>query len=255
MVPGEDRRGAAMRAPAFGQVAHRLLARSFGMAQDAADLDLHGKVAVFLVNDPDFEAAAGDPVAGKFGGQAMTFYGRWVYKFEEAARRGAIAALIVHDTPGAGYGWNVVQSSWSGAQAYAQRADDGASQTMVNGWVQKPVAERIFAAAGQDFAKLAMAACQPGFKPVPLGLKANLSFTNQTRRFASKNVIGILPGTKRPNDYVLYSAHWDHLGRCTPNAAGLRNPSSNGNIRSRSFSPSLSACSTSFPASTPSSIT
>jgi Zn-dependent M28 family amino/carboxypeptidase len=184
---------------------------------DYAGIDMRGKTAVILVNDPDYEAKA---LSGPFNGRAMTYYGRWTYKFEEAARQGAAAALIVHDTFPAGYGWNVVESSWSGPQAYARTPDDGASQTLANGWLQKPVAERIFAAAGQDLAALSAAAKRPGFRPVPLGLKASLSFGNTIRRFASKNVVGVLPGTARPDEYVLYTAHWDHLGHCTPNAAG-----------------------------------
>ena len=184
---------------------------------DYAGLDMRGKTAVILINDPDYEAA---DLTGPFNGRAMTYYGRWTYKFEEAARQGAAGALIVHDTFPAAYGWNVVESSWSGPQAYAATDDNGASQTLVNGWVQKPVAEKIFAAAGLDLAALSAAAKKRGFKAVPLGLKANLSFANKTRRFASKNVVGLLPGSERSNEYVLYSAHWDHLGRCTANAAG-----------------------------------
>lgn len=184
---------------------------------DYAGVDMRGKTAVILVNDPDYETQG---LEGPFDGRAMTYYGRWTYKFEEAARQGAAAALIVHDTFPAAYGWNVVESSWSGAQAYAQSEDDGMSQTEANGWVQKGVAHTIFKAAGKDFAALSEAAKQPGFSAVPLGLEASLSFTNDIRRFASKNVIGILPGSERPNEYVLYNAHWDHLGRCKPNEAG-----------------------------------
>ena len=184
---------------------------------DYAGVDMRGKVAVILVNDPDYETPG---LTGRFNGRAMTYYGRWTYKFEEAARQGAAAALIVHDTFPAAYGWNVVESSWSGPAAYAQRADDGASQTMINGWVQKYVAEAMLASAGKDLASLSAAAKQPGFRPVPLGVKAGLSFDNDIRRFASKNVIGVLPGTSRSDEYVLFSAHYDHLGRCTANAAG-----------------------------------
>lgn len=184
---------------------------------DYAGIDMRGKTAVILINDPDYAA---ETVEGTFNGRAMTYYGRWTYKYEEAARQGAAGALIIHDTFPAAYGWNVVESSWSGPQAYAQSADDGASQTLVNGWVQQDVAQKIFASAGKDFAALSAAAAKPGFKPVPLGVKANVSFDNDVRRFASKNVIGILPGSKRPDEYVLYTAHWDHLGRCKPNAAG-----------------------------------
>ena len=184
---------------------------------DYEGIDMRGKTALILVNDPDY---ASDTPDGPFGGRAMTYYGRWTYKFEEAARQGAAGALIVHEDFPASYGWNVVESSWSGPQAYASRADGGADQTLVNGWVQKGVAERIVAAAGADFAQLALAARQPGFRPVPLGLTVSTGFDNAIRRFASRNVIGILPGDERPGEYVLHSAHWDHLGRCTPNAAG-----------------------------------
>ncbi len=184
---------------------------------DYAGLDMRGKTAVILVNDPDY---ASETLEGPFGGRAMTFYGRWTYKFEEAARQGAAGALIVHEDFPASYGWNVVESSWSGPQAYASRADAGASQTMLNGWIQKGVAERIMAATGQDFAQLSAAARRPGFRAVPLGATASTGFDNSFRRFTSSNVIGILPGTERADEYVLHTAHWDHLGRCTPNAAG-----------------------------------
>jgi len=184
---------------------------------DYAGVDMRGKTAVILVNDPDY---ASDTLEGPFNGRAMTYYGRWTYKFEEAARQGAAAALIVHEDFPASYGWNVVESSWSGPQAYASRSDGGASQTMMNGWVQKEVAERIAAAAGRDFAQLAAAARQKGFRPVPLGLTASTGFDNSFRRFTSHNVIGVLPGDERADEYVLHTAHWDHLGRCTPNEAG-----------------------------------
>ncbi len=184
---------------------------------DYAGLDMRGKTAVILVNDPDYETAG---LTGPFNGRAMTYYGRWDYKYAEAARQGAAAALIVHDTFPAAYGWNVVESSWTGAQARAQTKDDGADQTLVNGWVQLDTAKAMFGAAGKDLTALSAAAKQPGFRAVPLGLRASLSFDNTVKRFASKNVVGLLPGSERPDEYVLYSAHWDHLGRCKANAAG-----------------------------------
>jgi Zn-dependent M28 family amino/carboxypeptidase len=184
---------------------------------DYAGLDMKGKVAVILVNDPDYAA---ETEAGLFKGRRMTYYGRWTYKFEEAARQGARAALIVHDTFPAAYGWNVVESSWTGPQYSVQTPNDAMDQTEANGWIQKPVAEAIFKAAGQDLAALSAAAKQKGFKAVPLGLKASLAFDNSIRKAMSHNVIGILPGKKRPDEYVLYTAHWDHLGRCTPDATG-----------------------------------
>jgi Zn-dependent M28 family amino/carboxypeptidase len=179
---------------------------------DYAGVDVKGKTVVILVNDPDWETAG---LQGDFGGQAMTYYGRWTYKFEEAARQGAAAALIVHDTQPAAYGWNVVQSSWTGEQQVADAANGHADQTAANGWIQLDKAKALFASAGQDFDKLSAAAKVKGFKAVPLGdVKASVSFDNVIRKHASKNVIGILPGAKRPDEYVLYTAHWDHLGRC-----------------------------------------
>ncbi len=184
---------------------------------DYAGIDMKGKVAVILVNDADFETATEE---GPFKGRRMTYYGRWTYKFEEAARQGARGALIIHDTFPAAYGWNVVESSWTGAQYFVQKANKGMDQTEANGWIQKPVAEAILSAAGQDLARLTAAAKQRGFKAVPLGLKASLNFDNQLRTAMSKNVIGILPGKKRPDEYVLYTGHWDHLGRCKANEKG-----------------------------------
>lgn len=184
---------------------------------DYAGVDMKGKTAVILVNDPDY-AMKGEE--GLFRGRRMTYYGRWTYKFEEAARQGATAALIVHDTFPAAYGWNVVNSSWTGAQYSVQTPNDAMDQTMANGWVQKPVAEAIFKAAGKDLAALTRAAQTKGFKAVPLGLTAGLGFDNAIRRSTSSNVVGILPGTSRPDEVVLYSAHWDHLGRCTADKTG-----------------------------------
>ena len=184
---------------------------------DYAGIDMRGKTAVILVNDPDYAAQTED---GLFKGRRMTYYGRWTYKYEEAARQGAAAALIVHDSFPAAYGWNVVNSSWTGAQYYVQSANDGMDQTLANGWVQKPVAEAILQAAGKDLAALSAAAKEKGFKPVPLGLKASFGFDSAIRRSTSHNVVGVLPGAARPDEYVLYSAHWDHLGRCTPDATG-----------------------------------
>jgi len=180
---------------------------------DYAGLDVKGKTVLILVNDPDYEK---DTLDGDFNGRAMTYYGRWTYKYEEAARQGAAAALIIHDTFPAAYGWNVVESSWTGEQFYAQSDNGGADQTMANGWVQKDVAEVMLKRAGKDLATLTAAAKQRGFKAVPLGLKASLSFDNTIKKTLSHNVIGVLPGAKRPDEYVLYSAHWDHLGHCKP---------------------------------------
>lgn len=179
---------------------------------DYEGIDVTGKTVVILVNDPDYET---EGLEGTFNGRAMTFYGRWTYKYEEAARQGAAAAIIVHDTEPASYGWNVVESSWSGPQAYPEYGENPPPRTMMNGWVQKDVAREILAAAGQDLDALTAAAKTEGFEAVDLGMTASTSFENDIRKFASKNVIGILPGTEAPDEYVIHTAHWDHLGRCT----------------------------------------
>lgn len=178
---------------------------------DYAGVDVKGKTVVILINDPDYETKTLD---GPFEGRAMTYYGRWTYKYEEAARQGAAAALIVHDTEPAAYGWNVVQSSWTGAQYNMDAANGHMDQSKVIGWLTNDAAQRLMASAGQDLDKLTAAAKQKGFKAMPLGVKASVSLDNQIKHQASKNVIGILPGKTRPDEYVLYSAHWDHLGRC-----------------------------------------
>jgi len=179
---------------------------------DYAGLDVRGKTVIILVNDPDWQTPG---LEGTFSGRAMTYYGRWTYKYEEAARQGAAAALIVHDTAPASYGWNVVENSWTGPQPYMQTPNDGADQTAMNGWLTNDAARRLMAAAGQDLDALTRAAQQRGFRAVPLGLRASVTIENQLRRFASRNVIGVLPGRTRPDEYVLYTAHWDHLGTCT----------------------------------------
>jgi Zn-dependent M28 family amino/carboxypeptidase len=180
---------------------------------DYDGVDVTGKTVVILVNDPDWQTPG---LEGTFNGRAMTYYGRWTYKYEEAARQGAAGALIIHDTEPASYGWNVVESSWSGPQAYAQRGENAPPLTTMNGWVQKEVARQILSAAGQDLDALSEAAKSEDFTPVELGFSASTSFANDIRTFASKNVIGVLPGATRPDEYVIHTAHWDHLGRCTP---------------------------------------
>ena len=180
---------------------------------DYEGVDVTGKTVVILVNDPDWQTSG---LEGPFNGRAMTYYGRWTYKFEEAARQGAAAALIVHDTEPASYGWNVVESSWSGSQSYASRGENAPPMTLMNGWVQKEVAREILAAAGQDLEALSTAAKNADFQAVEMDLTASTSFANEFRNFTSANVIGILPGSEAPDEYVIHTAHWDHLGRCTP---------------------------------------
>ncbi|WP_343546912.1 M28 family peptidase [Sphingobium yanoikuyae] len=179
---------------------------------DYAGLDVKGKTVLILVNDPDYQTPG---LTGPFNGRAMTYYGRWTYKFEEAARQGAAAAIIIHDTEPAAYGWNVVQSSWTGSQHVADNPGGNADQSAAIGWIQKDKAAALFADAGLNLDQQMAAAKQKGFKAVSLGaIKANVSFDNDLRKHASKNVVALLPGKTRPDEYVLYSAHWDHLGHC-----------------------------------------
>jgi Zn-dependent M28 family amino/carboxypeptidase len=178
---------------------------------DYEGVDVRGKTVVILVNDPDWQESGLD---GRFNGKAMTYYGRWPYKYEEAARQGAAGALIVHDTEPAAYGWNVVQSSWTGPQYNLDEPGGHMDQSKVIGGLTNPAAQRLLAAAGQDLAALTAAAKRPGFRAVPLRVRASVSLRNEIKRQSSRNVVGVLPGSKRPGEYVLYTAHWDHLGVC-----------------------------------------
>jgi len=180
---------------------------------DYAGVDEKGKTVVILVNDPDWKTPTLD---GPFEGRAMTYYGRWTYKLEEAARQGAAAALIVHDTEPAAYPFSVVVSSWSGPRLSFDEPDDHMDQSKAVGWITNDAAHRLFASAGKNYDTLIAAAGKKGFKAVALGLKASVAIDNAIRRQDSHNVIGILPGTEKPDEYVLYSAHWDHLGHCEP---------------------------------------
>jgi Zn-dependent M28 family amino/carboxypeptidase len=184
---------------------------------DYEGIDVRGKTVIVLVNDPDWQMQTLD---GPFRGRAMTYYGRWTYKYEEAARQGAAAVFIVHQTEPAAYGWNVVQSSWTGPQYNTDDPNNHMDQSEVIGWLTQDAARRLFAASGQDLDALTRAAGQRGFRAVALGTRATISLENRIRRSVSHNVIGILPGTERPNDYVIYTAHWDHLGRCDADATG-----------------------------------
>jgi len=184
---------------------------------DYAGVDVRGKTVIILVNDPDWQS---ETLEGPFNGRAMTYYGRWTYKYEEAARQGAAAAFIVHDTAPASYGWNVVQSSWTGAQYNMDDPAGHMDQSRAIGWLTGDAAARLFANSGLDLQALSAQARQPGFRAVPLRSRASISLQNQIRRQASRNVIGILPGRSRPDEYVIYTAHWDHLGRCDADATG-----------------------------------
>jgi len=185
---------------------------------DFKGLDLKGKVAVFLVNDPDFEAIAGDDSKGKFGDRRMTYYGRWTYKYEEAARRGAVAALIVHDTPGAGYGWNTVTAP--AGENYDIVRKDPESRVMLQGWLEGGAATRLFAASGLDLAGLRKAARRSDFRPVPLKQAFTTDLPVKHDTAESRNVLAKLPGTKHPDEVVMFGAHWDAYGIGAPDAQG-----------------------------------
>ncbi len=179
---------------------------------DYAGVDMKGKTAVMFVNDPGFITNDNS----LFNGKAMTYYGRWTYKFEEVARQGATAALIIHEEKPAAYGWGVVESSWTGEQADLVRNDGGAGRAKLEGWIQLNHATELFKAAGLDIDKMRAAANKRGFKPVPMtGLKASATI-NQTIDFRdSRNVIGTVKGSEAPDEHLLLMAHWDHLGKGT----------------------------------------
>ena len=186
---------------------------------DFKGVDLKGKVALFLVNDPDFEATAGEPVAGKFGGPTMTYYGRWTYKFDEAARRGAIAALIVHDTAGAGYGWNVVESA--AGENFNIVLGPGAQQpVLLQGWLKQSAAAALLKRAGHDLQALKRQARSTAFRPIPLKATFSADAPVGLTRLTSHNVIGKLTGSTHPGETVSYGGHWDAYGVGTPDAQG-----------------------------------
>ena len=175
---------------------------------DYAGVDVKGKVVLMFVNDPGFHS--GD--ATLFNGRAMTYYGRWDYKFDEAARQGAIGALIIHDTEGATYPWRTVQNSWSGPLFHLPRADGGAGLTAFQGWLANDAAREVLSAAGADPDQLLREAGTPGFKARSLALRANAAFDNRFREIRSHNVVAKIPGSERPDEAFLYMAHWDHIG-------------------------------------------
>ena len=176
---------------------------------DYAGIDVKGKTVVILVNDPGFHAKD----ESLFDGNRMTYYGRWTYKFEEAARQGATAALIVHDTAGASYGWDVVKNSWSGAQFDLRAEDDPEPRIPAQGWITGEVAKQLFAESGLDLDAMVAAANKRGFKAVPLKAKVSFDLKSTIAEKVSRNVVGYLEGSERPEETIVYMAHWDHLGK------------------------------------------
>lgn len=186
---------------------------------DFKNVDLTGKVAIFLVNDPDFAAASDESVAGKFGGKAMTYYGRWTYKFEEASRRGAVAALIIHETEAAGYGWNVIESPQGENYDIVRPAADITSLAL-QGWISGDMAQRLFDNAGLDLTKLRIAARSSSFQPVALNAKFDATYRVDQKVVKSQNVLGKITGKSRPDETIIYGAHWDAYGEGLPDADG-----------------------------------
>ena len=189
-------------------VGYGVVAPEYGW-NDYEGVDVEGKTVVMLVNDPGY--ATEDP--NLFSGRTMTYYGRWTYKFEEAARQGAAAAFVVHETAPAGYPWEVVSGSWSGPQFDLVRPDDNMSRIRIEGWLTVETARNVFARAGLNYDSLKASASSGEFEALPMGLQASLSIRNSFVRSDSRNVLATLPGSDRADEYVIYSAHWDHLGR------------------------------------------
>jgi len=186
---------------------------------DFGGADLTGRIAVFLVNDPDFEAAPGEPAAGRFGGRAMTYYGRWTYKFEEAARRGAIGALVIHESEAAGYGWNTVQAP-AGENYALVLGPNARPPVLLQGWLQRAVAVDLFRRAGLDFEAVKRQARGGAFRPIDLGATFSADLPVTSRRVESHNVIARLPGSRRPQETIMFSGHWDAYGTGPADARG-----------------------------------
>ncbi|HEX7855112.1 MAG TPA: M28 family peptidase [Sphingobium sp.] len=184
---------------------------------DFAGVDVAGKVVVVLVNDPDFESGSGD-----FDGRTMTYYGRYLYKFAEAARHGAAGVLVVHEDGPAGYGWSTVRTSSLAAATDVVRVDAGKAHSVLEGWIPRVQAAALFAAAGRDFETEKKAAQRRGFKGYDLGSTVSVSAGAKVEKIVSHNVLGRIPGTIRPDDVLMFSAHWDQDGIGDPDANGNR---------------------------------
>ncbi|WP_210330617.1 M28 family metallopeptidase [Aliikangiella sp. G2MR2-5] len=175
---------------------------------DYEGVDVKGKTVVVLVNDPGY--ATQDPKL--FNGNTMTYYGRWIYKYEEAARQGAAGAIIVHETKPASYGWNVIETGWSGAQYHLPASEVNEPAIDVEMWISLDKAEALFAKAGLPFEKAKSMAKKKGFKAIPLKQTASITLKNRVEQTRSNNVIATLKGSENPDEHIIYMAHWDHLG-------------------------------------------
>ena len=200
--------GVSVRTSELVFVGYGIVAPEYGW-NDYKNLDVRGKTAVMLINDPGFWTE--DPEL--FNGKSMTYYGRWTYKFEEAARQGAEAVLIIHNTAPAAYPWQVVETSWAGKQIDLKREDMGRSRVKVEGWSTSEVAEDIFGQANLDLKALKQAALKADFQSVEMtGLTLDAALNNKVEFSISHNVAAVKNGYKKPNEYILMMAHWDHLG-------------------------------------------
>jgi Zn-dependent M28 family amino/carboxypeptidase len=185
---------------------------------DFKNADLRGKVGVVLVNDPDFETAP-----GRFNGKAMTYYGRWTYKYEEAARRGAVGLLVVHETAPAAYGWATVRNSNTLAMFDIERPNPADVHPLLEAWIQRDIAVALFQDSGLDFEAEKTNAQSAAFQPVVLAdASLSVEFAVKHSRIVSKNVVAKLTGTRQPDETIMYTAHWDHLGVGPPDARGDR---------------------------------
>ncbi len=183
---------------------------------DFKGMDVKGKIIVVLINDPDFETGEGD-----FGGKAMTYYGRWTYKYEEAARLGALGILIVHETAPASYGWATVTNSNTNTMFDVVRDNPKAVHPTMEGWIQRDLAVELFKKAGLDFDAQKKFAQTRDFKPVELkGITMAAKYDVDSKVITSQNIVGRIDGSKRPDETIIYSAHWDHLGIGKPDAKG-----------------------------------
>jgi Zn-dependent M28 family amino/carboxypeptidase len=194
-------------------VGYGVVAPEYGW-DDYKSVDVRGKTVVMLINDPPVPGPDGKPDPKIFGGNAMTYYGRWTYKYEIAAKKGAAACLIVHETIPAAYPFGVVVSSWTRENFEISTPDKNAGNVALAGWLTLDAATKLFKAAGQDYGALKHQAVTREFKPVALNAKASFTVDNTLREVASRNVVALLPGSdaKLKNEYVIYTAHWDHLG-------------------------------------------
>jgi Zn-dependent M28 family amino/carboxypeptidase len=194
-------------------VGYGVVAPEYGW-DDYKGVDVRGKTIVMLVNDPAVpDGSDASKLDDKiFKGNAMTYYGRWTYKYEIATEKGAAAAIIIHETGPAGYPYEVVSGSWSRENFDIVQPDKNMSRVAVEGWITTDRAKELFTATGQDFDALKKAAISKDFKPVELKAKANITVNNTLREIQSNNVIGKIEGSEKKDEYVVYSAHWDHLG-------------------------------------------